>query len=351
MNALASRIATLIATQGPISIAQFMTIAMHDRKHGYYATRDPLGAGGDFVTAPEISQMFGELLGLWCAQCWRDQGCPGRARLIELGPGRASLMRDALRAARTLPGFLQSLEVVLVEASPALISLQRDALAGVAVPVVWKESFDGELFDRPCFVLANEFFDALPVRQFVYRDGGWHERLVTLDGDQLTFGLAPAPAPLAADSDPPPGAVLEISAPADALAAQMAHGIAALGGAALIVDYGHNGAFGETLQAVRRHTPVDVLASPGEADLSSHVDFSALSASAASEGVAVCGPIPQSQFLQQLGIAARADALSRHSPTIIRDLERLTSPQQMGSLFKAMAIVPKSAPIPAGFTG
>jgi SAM-dependent MidA family methyltransferase len=359
MNALAKRIAHLIAAQGPITIAQFMTIAMHDREHGYYATRNPIGAEGDFVTAPEISQMFGELLGLWCVQTWHDQGRPSKARLIELGPGRGTLMADALRTAKIAPGFLAAIEVTLVESNPKLREVQTTTLRDVQAPLRWSDSCDSALFDRPTLVLANEFFDAMPVRQLVRTDRGWAERMVGIDSaGELVFVLSPVPAALAIPADrasAPTGGVYEFSDAGMALAEIIAHGIAAHGGAALIVDYGYGEpGFGETLQAVAAQKPTTLLGAPGEADISASVDFAALATAAKTPGVWTYGPIGQGDFLIDLGILERADTLKRgrasdRRPSVDFDLNRLIAPDEMGELFKALAIMPTGAPPAAGF--
>jgi SAM-dependent MidA family methyltransferase len=359
MNALARRIAALIAAQGPITIAQYMTIAMHDRECGYYATRNPIGAEGDFITAPEISQMFGELLGLWCVQTWYDQGKPSKARLIELGPGRGTLMADALRSARIAPGFLASIEVILVESNPQLQQIQRTTLRDVPTPVAWSENCDGTLFDRPTLLLANEFFDAMPVRKLVRTENGWRERMVGLDAaGELAFVFSPVPASLAVPSDraaAPRGGVYEFSDAATALVQGIAHGIASQGGAALIVDYGYGEpGFGETLQAVAAQQPTTLLGAPGEADISAGVDFAALAAAARIQPVATYGPIRQGEFLVDLGILERADTLRRgrasdRSASVDFDLNRLIASDEMGELFKVMAILPSNAPPPAGF--
>ena len=279
---LKGRIAALIEAQGPMSIAQFMTIALLDQQDGYYATRDPIGA--DFITAPEVSQMFGEMVGLWLVQAWADQGCPKNPRLVELGPGRGTLMADILRAAAVAPEFLEDLDVVLVEASPVLQQIQGDKLRGLA-DISWVNQFDDSLADRPLFLVANEFFDALPIRQYVKTERGWCERMVTVgaQGD-LAFALAPVPAPrptIPQDREgAPDGGVYETSPASTALAENIAGIVAAKGGAALIIDYGYGAVtgFGETLQAVGGHQFADVLAEPGEDDLSAHVDFAALAA-------------------------------------------------------------------------
>ena len=357
MNSLGQRIARLIEAQGPISIAQFMTIALHDPQSGYYATRDPFGARGDFITAPEISQMFGELLGLWIAQCWHDQGKP-QARLVELGPGRGTLMGDALRViGQLMPEFLARVEIVLVEASPTLAGIQKSALAGANLR--WTSQFDDTLADKPLFLLANEFFDALPVRQFVKTERGWCERMVVAAGDALDFALAPEAAPasiIPANRDGAPiGAFYEFSPTASALMQQIAEAITREGGAALIVDYGYgaDAGFGETLQAVAAQKYASVLEAPGDADLSAHVDFAALAQAAREAGAKPFGPAGQGDFLQALGIMQRADRLAGghlgDSPEIDGQLERLILPDQMGALFKALAILPANAPPPPGF--
>ena len=364
MTALAERLKALIGAQGPISIAEFMTLALHDPADGYYATRDPLGAGGDFVTAPEVSQMFGELAGLWLAQAWIDQAKPKRPLLVELGPGRGTLMADALRALNIVPEFRRALDVVLVEISPVLREEQRKTLEGCGVAVRWATSLAEIAGGGPLFLIANEFFDALPIRQFVKTERGWCERMVGLDADgAFSFVLSPVPYP-AANLPPnrdgaPRGGVYEMSAAGESVAEEIGHRIAAGGGAALIVDYGYDApGFGETLQAVAGHKFADVLMNPGASDLSAHVDFQALGDAAVRGGASVCGPVEQGPFLLSLGLAERASRLTvstRSGAGLIEQeqvqlaVERLTSPEQMGTLFKALAIVPKTAPTPPGF--
>ncbi len=364
MTALGARIAADIAAEGPMSIAQFMTMALLDPKDGYYATRDPLHV--DFITAPEVSQMFGELVGLWLAQAWTDHGRPERPVLVELGPGRGSLMRDALRALKLVPDFRAQVEVVLVEASPVLETIQQATLKGLDVPIRSVASFEDVPKEKPLFLIANEFFDALPIRQFVKTERGWCERMVSLDASgALAFALAPvASANLPPNRDDAPmGGVYETSPAGEAVAEEIAYRIAQSGGAALIVDYGYDTpGFGETLQAVAGHKFADVLAAPGTRDLSAHVDFTALGDAAVRGGASVCGPVEQGALLTALGIVQRAEKLARSQavggrwtghlserPEVRRQLERLILPEQMGTLFKALAIVPKSAPTPAGF--
>jgi NADH dehydrogenase [ubiquinone] 1 alpha subcomplex assembly factor 7 len=358
MSDLENRIAALIAAQGPISIAQFMTQALHDPQSGYYATRDPFGSGGDFITAPEVSQMFGEMLGLWCIQVWHDQGRPKNARLAELGPGRGTLMNDVLRTLRTVPEFFDGLDVVLVEASPVLQKIQQEKLKDSGAKLDWRARFDDTLSDRPLFLLANEFFDALPIRQFVKTQRGWCERMVTLQDNRLAFALAPTPTPSALippdRAAAPDGAVYESAPAATALVEEIAAIVARRGGGALLLDYGYDQpGFGETLQAVASHSFADVLEDPGESDLSAHVDFAALAQAARHGGAAVFGPQNQGDFLVDVGIGKRAEKLMASNPaaaqSLVAGVERLIAPDQMGVLFKALALMPEAAPKPPGF--
>jgi NADH dehydrogenase [ubiquinone] 1 alpha subcomplex assembly factor 7 len=359
-NALGERIAALIAAQGPISVAHYMTLALHDAAGGYYATRQPFGAAGDFTTAPEISQMFGEMLGLWCVQVWHDQGQPKRKRLVELGPGRGTMMADALRAAKVAPEFLVGLEVVLVESSPALQKAQAEKLKDCGAEIRWAAHFDDTMADRALFLLANEFFDAMPVRQYVKTERGWCERMVVVKDGELEFALAPMPTPHAAiaasRAGAPDGGVYESAPASTALTEAIARVIASNGGGALLVDYGYGenpDGYGETLQAVGGHQFADVLVDPGENDLSAHVDFAAIAEAARHGGAAVYGPRAQGEFLADLGITGRAEQLMKTNPAAAQNLfaavERLIGPGQMGTLFKAMALLPPSAAKPPGF--
>ena len=360
MNPLGQRIAALIAAQGPLSLAEFMTLALHDPTAGYYATRNPLGT--DFVTAPEISQMFGELIGLWLAQSWHDQGKPKRPLLVELGPGRGTLMADALRATKRMPEFRDTLDVMLVEASPVLRKAQEETLRDCGVAVRWSANFETPNDGRPHFLVANEFFDALPIRQYVKTERGWCERMVTLDEKgALIFALAPSRAPLVPPNrdGAPNGGVYEQNAAGEAICEEISHAISRDGGAALFIDYGYSApGFGETLQAVKGHAFSDVLSDPGASDLSAHVDFAALRDAATRGGASVYGPLEQGAFLASLGLRERAGVLSNSARArsdiatldgVRLAVERLVSSDQMGSLFKTLAIVPKSAPTPPGF--
>jgi len=354
---LARHIATRIAAEGPISVAAYMEMCLQHPEHGYYTTRDPLGTGGDFTTAPEISQMFGELLGLAIAQAWLDQGAPAPFTLAELGPGRGTLMADLLRATARVPGFAKAARIVLVETSPALRARQAESLTGHAPD--WIDTVAG-LPEAPLFVIANEFFDALPIRQYQRDGAGWRERQVGLDdGGTLTFGLGP-PGPVAALDhrleDTRDGDTVELCAAATPILGSIATRIAANGGLALIVDYGDWRSLGDTLQAVRAHTPEDPLAHPGDADLTAHVDFEALAraATAAAPCLAQSRLTPQGVFLERLGITSRAQALARSlsGPALdahIAAHRRLTHPDEMGTVFKTLALFPDQASLPPGF--
>jgi NADH dehydrogenase [ubiquinone] 1 alpha subcomplex assembly factor 7 len=360
MTGLAATIARRIRREGPLSVAAFMAMALHDPRSGYYARRDPIGSAGDFITAPEISQIFGELIGLWCADLWLRIGAPDPVTLAELGPGSGALTLDFLRAATTLPEFRRALHLYLVEASPVLRAVQQRRL-GAAEPV-FVASID-DLPEEPLLLVANEFLDALPIRQLVRGRSGWSERVVTLDAaDRLVFADAPENPALtllipAALRDEPRGTVVEICPAAAALAASLGARLRQHPGVALFVDYGHfPSAPGATLAGLRRHQPAPVLDDPGEADLSAHVDFAAFAASARAAGAVVHGPVTQGRFLAALGAEARLGALSAGATPAQRallasGLKRLLDPAQMGTLFKVLALTSPGLPTPAGFAG
>ena len=342
-----------------MSVAQFMTIALLDPKDGYYPNRQAIGAAGDFTTAPEISQMFGEMVGLWLVQAWADQGSPKNPRLVELGPGRGTLMADILRTASVAPEFLADLDVVMIEASPAMQAQQADKLRGLGADLSWQAQFDDHLGDRPLFLVANEFFDALPVRQYVKTERGWCERMVTALDGELQFALAPVPIPKASvpagREAAPDGGVFETSPASAALAEEIARIIATKGGAGLILDYGYGEAtgFSETLQAVSGHRFAEALYDPGHDDISAHVDFAALAAAGKRSGASVFGPTTQGMFLANIGITERAEQLMKANLESSRDLltatERLIGNDQMGQLFKVLAFAPPSISDMAGF--
>ncbi|MEX5564267.1 SAM-dependent methyltransferase [Pseudophaeobacter sp. 1A16562] len=342
-----------IDVDGPMSLADYMAECLLNPRFGYYTTRDPLGAAGDFTTAPEISQMFGELLGLCLAQSWLDQGAPAPFTLAELGPGRGTLMADLLRATRAVPGFHAALELHLVEASPTLREAQAKSLTGFEP--IWHDTIDS-LPQQPLFLVANEFFDALPVRQFL-RDGtGWREKRIGMQNGTLTFGLGPLteqPALSHRLADTREGDLVELCEGAAPITAAIATRIAAHGGAALIVDYGDWRSLGDTLQALRDHAPCDPLEAPGCADLTTHVDFEVLTQAAQAHGCAATRLNLQGVFLERLGITDRARALAAPLEgdaldNLIAAHRRLTHPEEMGNLFKVLGLYPGNATPPPG---
>jgi NADH dehydrogenase [ubiquinone] 1 alpha subcomplex assembly factor 7 len=343
MTPLEREIRTIIETEGPISVSEYMRLCLAHPRYGYYVTRDPLGQKGDFITAPEVSQMFGELIGAWAAAVWQQMGSPPRVQLVELGPGRGTLMADALRAAKAVPEFRAALSVHLVEISPALREAQKRMLIG-ETDVQWDDRVQ-DIPSGPAIFVANEFIDALPVQQFVKAVDGWHLRAVGVVDGKLNFVVAPEPMPKDFHGYMPAaagGAVLELRD--EGPVALMAERVVRDGGAALVIDYGHHGmTLRDTLQAVRGHRYADPFADPGEADLTTQVSFSELSVWAKREGASVHGPIRQGEFLRRLGIDARAARLKQNArPQQAADVDtalaRLTAPDQMGDLFKVLAI-------------
>ena len=344
---LKARLAAEIAAEGPIDVATFMTRCLHDPLDGYYATRPALGERGDFVTAPLVSQMFGELIGLWLVETWRGIGAPARFVLAEAGPGDATLMSDIRRAARLDPAFEAAAELWLIEASPPLRRLQVERLASAGPR--WATSL-AELPDgAPLLLVGNEFLDCLPARQFQRIGAGWAERVIGLDdAGALVFGLRPSPARL---GEAAIGSIVEQSPAQEAFAAELADRIVRQGGAALLIDYGRaTPGCGDTLQALAGHRKVGPLDAPGEADLTVHVDFPAVLDAARAAG-AEAALLTQFELLRRLGVEARATALTQARPdraeTVGRQLERLIAPDQMGELFKAAAIW--SGPAPPAF--
>jgi SAM-dependent MidA family methyltransferase len=355
---LESEVRRRIGVAGPMPVADYMRLCLTHPQHGYYINRDPLGSDGDFITAPEISQMFGELIGIWLAAVWRQMGAPENIRLIELGPGRGTLLLDALRAARVVQGFRGAIVLHLVEVSPALQKLQQQRFESLDVPAFWHTTFD-DVPGGPSLVIANEFIDALPVHQAVKQADGWHERVVDIGADgNLCFGLARDVLPHFETSLPralrqaPEGSIFEWRP--DRIALELGRRVRT-DGAALILDYGHiKYGLGDTLQAVAGHAYTDPLRAPGEADLTAHVDFEALAQSAESIGGRIHGPILQRELLLRLGIDNRAAALKANASRdkaleVELALARLTESgaQGMGELFKALAIAdPKLGALP-----
>jgi len=345
---LLDRIKVRIAAEGPLTVAEYMAICLGDPEHGYYTTCEPFGADGDFITAPEISQMFGELLGAACLSAWQANGRPSRFNLVELGPGRGTLMADLLRMASLHPDFVEAARLTLVETSPRLRQTQAETLQGATIQPGFRERFQ-DVPDGPLILVANEFFDALPIHQFVRTPEGWRERQVGLSAnDTLTFGIGTArlqdrDVPATARSAPD-GTVLETQPAANAVAEEIGRRIAGFGGAALFIDYGYlKHAPGDTLQALYQHAYDDVLAHPGSADLTAHVNFEALAVAAATGGATTLPPLTQGDFLLRAGLLERAGALGAGKPhedqETIRDaVERLAAPAQMGDLFKVLAV-------------
>ncbi len=336
-----------------MTVANFMRRCLYDPQDGYYSTRPAIGAEGDFVTAPTISQMYGELIGLWAVETWRRLGAPDAFYLIELGPGEGILMSDALRAAKLDPAFIAAMRLYLVELSAPLIERQRVRLSAHAP--TWASHIEDIPDDAPTILVANEFLDCLPVYQFVHTDRGWMERRVGLDNSNaLAWGLAPTVKPVALPDETDNGLVWEISPDQIWHGVAVARRIGRAGGCALLVDYGRDTPGpGDTLQALMHHHKVDPLASPGAADLTVWVDFPAVLAAARDAGDVATTPIfSQALFLARLGIEARATALARARPDqtdiIARQLARLTDPTEMGTLFKACAIHSRGL-IPPGF--
>jgi NADH dehydrogenase [ubiquinone] 1 alpha subcomplex assembly factor 7 len=356
---LAHKLYTRISAQGPIPVSAYMNTCLNDPDHGYYRTGQPFGRTGDFVTAPDISQVFGELLGLWAASVWQAMGEPQPVALIELGPGRGTLAADALRAAKALPAFRDALRLHLVETSPALREEQARTLARTSA--TWHDTLDG-VPDGPAIILANEFLDALPVRQLIWRDGQWRERCVCHDpvkGFQFTEGAVATLAPAERDmlpSDPAEGDIAELRPDVAALLAEISRRNGFGPQAGLFIDYGHGEtAPGDTLQAVSGHCYAGVFDAPGQHDLTAHVDFRALAQQGEAAGLNAFGPMAQGRFLLRLGLEARCQTLMRaatqeQQQAIMSGARRLTDPTQMGELFKVMAVTSglSEAPPPFG---
>ena len=348
MTKLEEKLKRAIALTGPISVAEYMAQCLLDPEFGYYTTREPFGAQGDFITAPEVSQMFGELIGVWIYSAWKSAGAPDNAVVAEIGPGRGTLMKDLLRTVSRLdPAFVRETRFALIEASPKLIEAQKATLAGSPALAEWYARFE-DLPDAPLFIVGNELFDALPIRQFVKTANGWRERTVGLDGNgELAFfagaasidlALLPADAAIA-----PEGAIFETAPSREALMDHIAERLKRLGGAGLFIDYGfEQTAVGDTLQAVKNHAYEDVLANPGQADITSHVDFDALTRVARSHSL-TCSFTTQGEFLLQLGLLERAGQLGAGKRVDVQEgirdaVERLAAPEQMGTLFKVLEV-------------
>jgi SAM-dependent MidA family methyltransferase len=356
---LGELIAGMIATDGPMPVDRYMALALGHPEHGYYMGRDPFGRAGDFITAPEVSQMFGELIGIWCAAGWQMMDAPADWNLIELGPGRGTLMADLVRACCVMPGLSEGMKVHFVEMSPALKTVQSETMKRAGIEATWHDRLE-DIPDAPSLIIANEFFDALPVTQLQKQAGKWHERVVGLDGEgKLTLGVAadpvaPALVPTwAADAND--GDIAEFSPVRDAVAREISRRVTKHVGAALIIDYGHvKSATGDTLQAVAKHQFADVLAQPGNADITSHVDFDALSIALTSDGAKAYGPVTQGDFLVKMGLKEREEMLrqradARQRIRLSKGAQRLVAGNEMGQLFKVLAVTHPDMPKPAPF--
>ncbi|CAA7619657.1 conserved hypothetical protein [Magnetospirillum sp. LM-5] len=355
MASLTALLAERIRLGGPVSVADFMAEALFHPELGYYTSREPFGAQGDFTTAPEISQMFGEMIGLWTIVAWQMLGSPERLVFAELGPGRGTLMSDMLRTIANVPACRAALEIWLVEASPRLAARQAQTLAGHLIH--WTERFE-DVPDGPMVLVANELFDALPIRQHVRHQGHWHERMVSLQAPGFAFAPGPHARPDLPDDlldNAEDGAIAETCPAGRTLAAAIGARIARQPGLALIIDYGHpRSALGETLQAVSRHRFHPVLEDPGSADLTAHVDFEALARAAMP--ARAWGTVTQGEFLKRLGIETRAALLAQAAgpkarADIAGQLRRLIDADEMGTLFKALALAHPALPAPPGFVG
>ncbi|MBO6640303.1 MAG: SAM-dependent methyltransferase [Roseitalea sp.] len=362
---LAAILAARIAAAGPMTIADYMAECLLHPEHGYYASREPFGAAGDFITAPEISQLFGEIVGAVLVNAWRQAGRPSPFLLAEAGPGRGTLMADIIRTARIDPGFSEAAKITLIEASARLRDVQRETLGADAHRVTWADTLD-ELPALPLFLVANEFFDALPFRQFVRTGDGWRERMVGLgEDDALAFVAGAATVP---DRDLPPGhatapdgSIFEVAPAREAAASVIGAHLAAHGGLAVLIDYGHlRTAIGDTFQAMRGHGFTDPLAEPGLADLTSHVDFEALARAAASGGARPLPAMTLGTFLIGGGIIERAGALGAGKDAAAHEalraaVARLCGDEdgQMGALFKVLALAGKDldGPVPPFHAG
>ena len=370
VGAMTAHLTEMIRAGGPMTLNTYMAQVLTHPTLGYYTTQEPFGAAGDFITAPEVSQMFGELIGVWCAHTWAQMGSPARVYLTEAGPGRGTLMKDLLRATAKVSGFADALDVHLIEVSPRLRDIQRDVLGDTSV--TWHDTLDTIPTDLPLILVSNELLDALPIRQFERTIKGWCERLVDVDpssgghsstgGSGFRFVLTQAPSSAAAMlpapvRDAPLGSVAEVSPTSIALVSNLSQRLLAQGGAGLLIDYGSD-TFGarDTLQAVAQHKPHPALEAPGTADLCAHVDFAMLAQAAAEQGAGVWGPVTQGAFLTELGISERAAALRRVATEaqhndIDSALDRLVGGKAMGSLFKVLGLSHPDLPPLAGFDG
>jgi SAM-dependent MidA family methyltransferase len=361
-SSLEERIKRSIALQGPMDLATFMAMALGDPKEGYYMSGDPFGKAGDFTTAPEVSQMFGELIGIWILDQWQKAECPSPFHLIELGPGRGTLMADMVRTLSQHPKAKEALSLHMVETSPSLQSKQQQALKGFTqqgIKARWHETIESLPKGAPHFIVANEFFDALPIHQWIFHKDKWHERIIGLGKDKnLAFGLGPVRdlGDKTCPEAPKDGAIWEHAPLASALCQTLARSMAETGGAALFIDYGYKkSALGDTLQALKAHQFADPLHAPGKQDMTAHVNFESLEKAVQTAAPSLSSVLTtQGSFLLEMGLLQRAGQLgtgkNHEEQESIRDaVERLAAPDQMGELFKVMAILPQGIDAP-GFS-
>lgn len=358
---LSQRLLRQISQDGPMSVTHYMTLCLLDPKHGYYPTRDPIGAGADFITAPEISQIFGELIGIWLANCWQAMNSPQKTHLVELGPGKGTMMSDILRTSGSIPVFSKSLQVHLLEASAALIAVQAKTLGGFAQTINWTNDLN-DTGSGPLLLVANEYLDCLPVRQFVRQKGFWFERLIGLsDANDLQFTLSTTPLAEHEVMLIPP----DLRKAADNTLVEVRSGLANFFEPlaerakkdpviALFIDYGSaKSQAGDSFQAVSKHQKVDPLKRAGEVDLTAQVDFAELSRMAKQSGLLTSKIITQGSWLQQMGLLERAAALSAgqsgNRAKMARQIHRLSDNSEMGELFKVMAVYSKGLAMPVGF--
>ncbi len=344
MNKLGGLLKDRISRSGPISLHDFMKEALGHSEYGYYASKDPFGDTGDFITAPEVSQIFGELIGLWCVDCWMKLGAPSAFNLVEFGPGNGTLMTDALRSAALVPEFLSGADIHLVENSERLRDIQKAALATRGVTATWHNGFP-ELPPQPTLFLANEFFDALPIHQYICANNQWYERNVDWRGKKFRFCKADHPTKLEGKIESgKDGMIVEVCPAAADFMTAICQTLSRQGGAAVIIDYGSMRELtGDSFQALRGHKSIDPLQNPGDADLTAHVKFRQLTDIAGKFNLDIQGPTSQGRFLERLGIEARSEMLARKANEEQRQklkvgLRRLTSAEEMGTLFKVLAV-------------
>ncbi|MEE2999331.1 MAG: SAM-dependent methyltransferase [Pseudomonadota bacterium] len=360
MSKLLNHIKSRILAEGPLSVADYMDEALFNPEYGYYMVGDPLGKKGDFVTAPEISQMFGELIGLWCLDIWKKMGSPVKINLVELGPGRGTLLVDSLRAISNFQPFISAINIHIVETSPNLIKRQKRNLKALGYDIEWHDNFQ-DVPKGPLIIIANELFDVLPIRQFVKSANGWVERRVGCNGLGELAWVSDQSRLISRNLVPPNlartklGSIFELTQSGIDLISNITKSIVKFGGAALVIDYGHiKSAVGDTLQAVKNHSYSNILGDPGKADISAHVDFECLAKKAIAMGGVICGPVTQRDFLLSLGIEVRATQLKNFASTrqksdVLMGLNRLIGADEMGNLFKVMAVIHPDQKFPDGF--